>query len=145
MENILIRKATSEDYRSVIELYGLFVENPEIYSKFDNDSYNDVINDQNTILELGIVNDKIVAFIMYSIRNVVRYPKPIIEVEEFFVLEDYRRMKIGKTLMDRVFDFAKQKDCQYVFLASGKERIPAHKFYKNSGFDEYAFHYRKSI
>ena len=145
MENILIRKATSEDYRSVIELYGLFVENPEIYSKLDNDSYNDVINDQNTILELGIVNDKIVAFIMYAIRNVVRYPKPIIEVEEFFVLEDYRRMKIGKTLMDRVFDFAKQKDCQYVFLASGKERIPAHKFYKNSGFDEYAFHYRKSI
>jgi GNAT superfamily N-acetyltransferase len=145
MDNLLIRKATENDYEIVMQLYGLFVENKQRYVNLDNDSYNTVINDPNSSIELGIIDDKIISFIMYSIRNVVRYLKPIVEVEEFFVLEEFRRLKIGKKLMDKVFDFAKNKNCQYIFLASGKERIPAHKFYKNDGFDEYAFHYRKKI
>lgn len=143
MEKISIRKATKKEYKEVIKLYGLFVENEDRYKNYDNDSYNTVINDPNAILELAVIESKIVGFIMYSIRHVIRYPKPIVEVEEFFVLEEYRGMKIGKKLMDKVITFAKEQDCQYIFLASGKERIPAHHFYKNCDFDEYAFHYRR--
>ena len=145
MKDFLIRRAVKEDYADVMQLYGLFVENAQRYVKQDNDSFNKVIDDPNSVLEVGIVGGRMVAFIMYSIRNVVRYPKPIVEVEEFFVLEEFRRMKIGKRLMDKVLEFSKSKNCQYVFLASGKERVPAHKFYKSYDFDEYAFHYRKKI
>ncbi|PIY59772.1 hypothetical protein COY95_05305 [Candidatus Woesearchaeota archaeon CG_4_10_14_0_8_um_filter_47_5] len=143
MEDITIRKAKKEDYQEVIRLYGLFVENKTRYQDHDNDSFNKVIDDSNTFLEVACIGEKTVAFIVYSIRNVVRYPKPIIEVEEFFVLEEFRRKRIGQKLMDRVFAIAKEKQCEYVFLASSKDRIAAHNFYKNYGFDEYAFHYRK--
>lgn len=145
MESLLIRDATSDDYKEVMNLYGIFVEDQKRYIDFNNDSYSRVLNDNNTQLKLAILDDKIVGFILFSIRNVIRYSKPIIEVEEFFVLEEYRRMKIGKVLTDVAFSFAKENDCEYVFLASGKERVPAHKFYHKYGFDEYALHFRKKI
>jgi GNAT superfamily N-acetyltransferase len=144
MDKLIIRKATKKDYKEVIMLYGLFVENKERYKHFDNDSYNKIIKNSNAILEVGIVNDKIIAFIMYSVRYVVRYPKPILEIEEFFVLDELRKLKIGSKLMDSAIEYAKAKNCQYIFLASAKERIVAHKFYKKYGFDEYAFHYRRA-
>ena len=108
MENAIIRAATKEDYKEVMDLYGLFVENPKRYKNYNNDSYEKIIEDSNAFLEVAVFENKIIGFIMYSIRYVVRYPKPIIEVEEFFVLEEYRRMKLGKKFMDRVFDFAKE-------------------------------------
>lgn len=45
--------------------------------------------------------------------------------------------------MAHVMNFAKSKNCQYIFLASAKERADAHKFYKALGFDEYALHFRR--
>lgn len=145
MVNISIRDATLEDYEEAIKLYGIFVEDEKRYKNLDNDSFKKVISDSNSIMRLAINDDVIVGFILFSMRNVVRYAKPIVEIEEFFVLEEYRRMKIGKALTDDAFTYAKENDCEYVFLASGKERVPAHKFYRNYGFDEYALHFRKKV
>jgi GNAT superfamily N-acetyltransferase len=142
MPKITLQKAKRSDYRKVISLYGLFVEDPKRYAGPDNDSYLRFLSAPDNTLVLAKLGDQVIGFIAYSLRYVIRYPRPIIEVEEFFVLEEYRRLRIGTRLMDRAFAAAKEKDCQYVFLASGKERIPAHRFYGRSGFDEYAFHYR---
>ena len=139
-----IRKATKEDYEAVIGLYDLFIQNLN-YKKPGNDSYDAIIKESNAMLEVALVDGKIVGFISYSLRYVVRYPKPIIEVEEFFVLEEYQRMKIGKQLMNNALEFAKNNDCKHIFLASGKKRVEAHEFYKDYGFEEYSFHYRLEL
>lgn len=141
--NTTIRPATIRDYKKVIALFGEFVENPQRYAKFDNDSYADFLNREESFLDIVDVDQKIVGFITYSIRTVIRYPKPIIEVEELFVDTDFRRQGLGKKLIKHVLEFAKENNCEYVFLASSKEREPAHKFYKSMGFDEYALHFRR--
>ena len=145
MDELVIRPAKKEDHEAVMNLYGLFVENQDRYKRKNADSYTRVLADKHAHIDVAMVNNKHVGFICYSLRNVIRYPKPIVEVEEFFVLEDYRRMKIGKKLMDRVLLFAQVEACEYIFLASSKERVAAHKFYKNYDFDEYALHFRRKI
>jgi ribosomal protein S18 acetylase RimI-like enzyme len=144
MNKATIRKGTLKDYDAVMRLYELFITGKK-YESEEDDSYQAVINHPDTHIEIAVVDETIVGFITYSLRSVVRYPKPIVEVEEFFVLEEYRHLKIGKELMDHVFDFAKEKNSQYVFLASGMERVSGQKFYKKYGFDKYAYHYRKEI
>lgn len=140
---IAIREAEKEDYKEIISLYADFVNQLDRYKNFDNDSFLKVLDLPNFYIYLAETENRIVGFITFSIRTVVRYPKPIIEVEEFYVVPDLRRKGIGTKLTQKALDFAKENDCQYVFLASSKDRIPAHKFYKALDFNEYAYHYRR--
>jgi len=139
---IKIRKAKKRDYKTLIKLYVDFVGDKR-YADFNNDSFLKVIKNKNSFLDLVILKNKIIGFISYSIRNVIRYPRPIIEVEELYVLPEYRLKGIGNKLMKHVINICKNKNCHYLFLASDKKRKTAHKFYKALGFDEYAYHFRK--
>lgn len=140
---VKIREAEKKDYPEVIRLYADFVEQPKRYQNFDNDSFLKVLKLPDFWVYLAEKDKKIIGFITFSRRTVVRYPKPIIEVEEFYVSPDQRRQGIGTMLMQKALDQAKKDGYQYIFLASSKERVPAHKFYKALDFDEYAFHYRR--
>ncbi len=142
---VQIRRATKDDYTEVISLYGNFVNDPERYKVLDNDSYLKFIETPNSFMDLVISGEKIIGFITYAVRTVVRYPKPILEVEELYVHPDYRRHGLGKKLMEHVLEFAKSVQCQYIFLASDKARKEAHEFYKALGFDQYAYHFRLKI
>lgn len=140
-----IREATLADYQTLMKLYGEFVTDPYRFLALDNDSFKRVLEDPNAYIDLAVVKNEIVGFISYSLRFVVRYPKPIIEVEEFFVPEKHRRKGIGRQLMNHVLKFATENAGQYVFIASAKERKEAHAFYKAMNFNEYAYHFRRNI
>jgi ribosomal protein S18 acetylase RimI-like enzyme len=140
---MIIRKAQKTDYEEVMDLYADFVNQPDRYTKYDNDSFLKTLTIPDCAMYIAEDNNRIVGFITFSKRIVVRYPKPIVEVEEFYVVPDVRRQGVGKTLMQVVLDYAQENSCQYVMLASSKDRVGAHAFYKSLGFDEYAFHYRR--
>ena len=138
-----IRPAKPTDYKEVIDLYADFVNQPDRYKNFNNDSYNQALKQPNFWFLLAVKDNQVIGFITFSKRWVVRYPKPIIEVEEFFVSPNQRRQHTGTQLMGQVISLAKKENCHYIFLASSKDRLPAHQFYKSMNFDEYAFHYRR--
>lgn len=141
--DINIRKATKEDYQNVMKLYGEFVGNPQRFIQNNNDSYMKVIEDPNSHLDVAIIVHEIVAFVMYTTRTVVRYPKPIIEVDELFISPDYRRRGIGRRLIEHILAFAKAHNYHYVFAASANERVAGHKLYEKLEFDKYGLHYRR--
>ena len=140
-----IRKAKKTDYKKVIELYADFVNQPDRYKNSGDDSFLKAIKTPCFYIYLAEIKNKVVGFITFSKRIVIRYPNPIIEVEEFYVIPELRRQGIGKKLMQKALNFAQKNNCKYVFLASSKDRVSAHKFYKALGFDEYAFHYRRAL
>lgn len=142
---ITFRKAKKEDYKQILLLYGDFVNDPKRFKRLGNDAYHKVLKSKNTFLETAVLKSKIVGFVSYSLRDVVRYPHPILEIEELYVTSNMRKNGIGRKLMERVLGIAKKKKCHYVFLASSKDRTAAHHFYQSLGFDEYAYHYRRKI
>src|SRR3990167_3537941 len=142
--DIKIRHANKDDYEEVIKLFGDFVEDPDRYCHHDNDSYIKSIDDPNFYIDLATSGGVIIGFITYSTRSVVRYPNPILEVEEFYVKPDQRRGGVERKLFQNAKDFAKENNFQYVFFASSKDRPIAHKFYKSFDFDEYAYHFRRN-
>ena len=140
---ITIRPAKPKDYQGVMVLYADFVNQPDRYKNNDNDSYKQALHQPNFWFLVAEIDHTLIGFITFSKRWVVRYPKPIVEVEEFYVSPSSRRQGIGTQLMNEVIKTAKQENCQYIFLASSKDRLPAHKFYHTFKFDEYAYHYRR--
>ncbi|MFH1400223.1 MAG: GNAT family N-acetyltransferase [Nanoarchaeota archaeon] len=141
MQPVEIRAATHEDYERLLDLYGRFVEDDVRFTSKDNDSFSKIIEQPHTHMDVAVIDGKVVGFIMYSSRTVFRYPRPIVEVEEFYVFDDHRRKGIGRALMDRVLSYAKSIRSSRIFLASAKERTGAHAFYKAYGFEEYGYHY----
>lgn len=139
--NVIIRKALNSYYKEIMALYGKFVEDSKRFAKSNNDSYKQILKSKNSFVYVAFINKKIVGFISFSLRAVVRHPRPILEIEEFFVVPEHRRKGIGKALMNVAISFAKKKKCSRIFLASSKERTDAHKFYKSMKFEEYGYHF----
>jgi GNAT superfamily N-acetyltransferase len=141
--NIHIRDAIKTDYLEVIQMYGDFVEDMARYENHDNDSFYELLLNKDFWIKVAEHDSELIGFITFSKRKVVRYPNPIVEVEEFYVKPEFRRNKIGTKLIEKVFQYAKSENCQYIFIASAKNREFAHSFYRSLGFDEYALHFRK--
>jgi GNAT superfamily N-acetyltransferase len=139
-----IRLAKKDDYLPLMELYNLFVGDDR-YSKVNNDSFLRVLNNPQNYIYVAEDKEKIVGFATFSVRDVVRYPKSIAELDELFVLKDNRKKGVGKKLMDEVEKQAKKLDCYRIFIESHYDHKVAHHFYENLAYKNYGYHFIKDL
>ena len=72
VQKVVIRPARKKDYKEVIHLFGKFVLDEKRYRKKNSNSFHKFIKNKNSFIDVAVVDDKIVGFITYSIRTVVR-------------------------------------------------------------------------
>ena len=58
-------------------------------------------------------------------------------VDNVVVDPNYRGQGIGKKIMMKAMELARQNDCYKMMLSSNKSRVRAHEFYKKLGFEEH--------
>lgn len=139
-----IRKAKLEDYDRLMLLYNDFV-GEDRYSRHDGDSYEKVLNSPDNSIFVAEEKGKIIGFATVSVRTIVRYPKPIAELDELFVVEEFRQHGVGKMLMDKIEEVAKEKDCYRIYIASADRFEVAHNFYQRIGYTKYGLHFYKNL
>lgn len=141
---MIIRGAKKSDYRDLMILYNGFVESDR-YSSFDNDNFDKTLKSKDNFIYVVEENKKLVGFASFSIRLVVRYPKPIAELDELFVIPEYRKKGVGKLLMDKILSKAKELNCHRLFIESHYKHEAAHKLYDKLGFTNYGYHFIKDL
>lgn len=57
----------------------------------------------------------------------------ILQLYHLFVLEEYRRQGIARTLVSYMLDYARKEQLHYVFLLTGTSFTPARKLYESLG------------
>lgn len=67
------------------------------------------------------------------------------EVDHVIIDDDYRNQGIGKLLMEYVYDYAREKSCNWVELNTYVHNFPSHKFYYNQGFTARGYHFVKEL
>lgn len=139
-----IRKAYEKDYEELMSLYNDFI-GEDRYSQFNNDSFNKVINSPHNYIYIAVENEEIIGFVTFSIRNVVRYPKPIAELDELFVSAAHRKKGLGKLFMQTVEEKAKELDCYRLYIESSYRHKSAHSFYESIGYTNYGYHFLKNL
>ena len=72
------------------------------------------------------------------IPNLTRLGGAICFVENVVTDKNYRKQGLGKKVMEKAIEFAREKNCYKVILESGAWRTEAHQFYRNLGFDDTA-------
>ncbi|MFA6408947.1 MAG: GNAT family N-acetyltransferase [Gammaproteobacteria bacterium] len=68
-----------------------------------------------------------------SYRNI----KVVAELEEIFVLEEYRRVGVGKKLVDQFFSWAKEKKADKISVVVSAANLRTIDFYRRMGFLDY--------
>jgi GNAT superfamily N-acetyltransferase len=139
-----IRQAKDSDYIELMKLYNDFV-GCDRYSKHDNDSFKKVMHNPKNFVFVAEDNGKLVGFATFSVRDVIRYPKQIAELDEMLVASDYRKKGVGKQLMQHIEDKAKELNCYRLFIESQYDRKTAHKFYEALGYTNYGYHFIKNL
>lgn len=141
---ITIRRAKLEDYEALMKLYNGFVGGDR-YSKGDQDSFKKVLNSTSNKIYVAEDEGKLIGFIAFSKRDVVRYPKPILELDELFIAITYQKHGVGSRLMDQMEQDAKTMNCHAIFIESAYQHKPAHKFYEKLGYENYGYHFKKVL
>lgn len=144
MKDINIREAKEADYKQLMELYNGFVGEVR-YSGDDQDSFKEALASPNNYIYVAIDKSKLVGFVTFSVRTVVRYPKPIAEMDEFYVLPDYRRRGLGTRLMETVLNKAAELGCYRMFIETHYQHKPAQKLYEKMKFTNYGYHFIKDL
>ena len=144
MNDIIIRLAREEDYQELMKLYGIFTESDR-FATAGNDGFKKFLDNPRNSMFVAESFGKIIGFATFSARDVVRYARPIAELEELFVLEEYRKQGIGKLLILEVEKKASAMNCQRMYLESAVERKPAHAFYESLGYEKYGVAFKKEL
>lgn len=140
-----IRLAKESDYKELMNLYGLFLDNRDRFTNLDNDSFSRVLDNPNNAIYVAEDSGKLIGFATLSVRNVIRYPKPIGELDELFVSEEYRKQGVAKQLMEKIETAARENNCCRMFIDSRFESEASHNLYVTIGYTKFGYNFIKNI
>lgn len=114
MENLVIRAAMKEDYDFILDLNK---ENVEVLSPMDNSKLTEFMK-MATLLWVAQVNGKRAAFMIVLDENALSYDSEnylwfkqhyerFLYVDRIVIDEPFRKIGLGRTLYQKVFDYAK--------------------------------------
>lgn len=141
---MLIRLAQLSDYEELMDLYNLFVEEDR-FSNHDNDSFKKILKSPDYFIHVAENDNKIIGLMTFSIRSVVRYPRPIAQLEELFVHEEFRKMGIGKKFIETMEKKIKELNCYSIYIESRNDKKKAHEFYQRLGYKNAGLFFRKDL
>ena len=140
-----IRELNESDLESLIKLYEqLDGKNGDFNVEDARTIWKNEIEGNPNIKYFGAVEDSAkeqnVVSTCYAviIPNLTRLGGAICFVENVVTDKNYRKQGLGKKVMEKAIEFAREKNCYKVILESGAWRTEAHQFYRNLGFDDTA-------
>lgn len=142
---ITVRYGTIDDVKILQDLNDeIFVDN----AKYDSDLrldwaqseegrkyFTNLVNNKEALCLIAEDGDKKVGYLAASPKEIDYRKSKYFEVENMGVSPEYRSQGIGKLLLQKCFDYAKQNGFQKAFVISYANNIKAVEFYKRNGFE----------
>lgn len=112
---------------------------------FDNAAVNFMDNSEGFITVL-LHNSSPSGFVEYrKLPRKLRDNNSIFEITSLFVKKDYRKLGLGRDLIEYVKKFASELGAYSIVLYSGLELEDAHKFYEKMGFKKSAYFFKMPV
>lgn len=149
--NIKTRLATLEDLLEIQKLNSMLFEKEHkefdslldlnwTFSEAGTKYYQDRITKDDGCVLVAVVDDKIVAYLCGGLTKGEEYRiLPVTaELENTFVLDDFRSKGIGKQLYNDFINWCKTKNVKKVRVEASALNELAIKFYRNNNFKDYS-------
>ncbi|MFF2907293.1 GNAT family N-acetyltransferase [Paenibacillus sp. NPDC057934] len=143
---VILKEIETDDLDALNDLYHELVERAAERSKLE--EVFKLVKDDNRYILLGaFIDGELVGSVMGILcYDLVGDCRSFMVIENVVVSSRARRQGVGKKLMVRMEEIARERDCYYMILVSGEQRKEAHIFYETLGFrDEKVEGYRKHL
>lgn len=150
MEQITIRKAKLEDLPSIQDLNHKLFENEEKwhptyvgswpYSERGIAYFTDRINEVTGIIFVAEHENKVIGYLCGGwVRSYAfRKESSFVDLDNMYVIEEYRSKGIGNMMITEFFNWAKSKNIEVVRVDSVYENERAINFYTKKGFKKHS-------
>ena len=131
--NCLIRPVTETDFEAVYHFINALED--FVFPKASQQAiFLENLSNPKHIFLLAEINQIPIGFISCHVQNLIHHGGLVGEIQEMFVLEQYRCKQIGKQLLDELKKITKEKNVLQLEVTSSFKREKAHAFYEREGF-----------
>ncbi len=127
-----VRRATNDDYQSIIGLYSQFTHEPYNITEDDFTEFLDLTSSQIYVVE-GLEGNVIGCATMFIEAKLIHNLSLVAHIEDVIVSEEFRGQGFGKLLIRHLVQKAQEANCYKVILNCIDEIRP---FYETCGFQE---------
>jgi ribosomal protein S18 acetylase RimI-like enzyme len=149
MNRILIRTAKLTDYYDIKILVKQLYENLDVKDGMEKElkqeKFNKFLNDPGIIIYVAELDDAVVGYLTINFNKALLDVGTTAIIDELVVDERQRRKGIGKALVRKAVETAKELDCSEIGVGTESENLEAKEFYKNCGFDEIGVIFEKHL
>ena len=124
-------------------LYAAFLDRD--FSTPGNDGFQTVLNNETTYILVAEDDSKLAGFITASVRPVVRYVRPIMQIDELYVDPDFREHGVGRQLIQGAETIGVENNCHAIYIESGFDYTVAHKFYEKNSYEKVGYYFKKVL
>jgi PhnO protein len=142
--NITILTADVKDALVVHQLINALEETNTNFKAFE-DIYLHNLQKTTVIYFVAKVNDTVVGFISAHGQLLLHHLGYVYEIQELYVLDDYRGFGIGKALVSKIERVVKDKHAVSLEVTTQKKRTKAHEFYNKNEFIGTHFKFTKQL
>lgn len=139
----MIDYARIEDINEIYQLICI-LENKEINKEHFDNVYKEGLKDQSTIY-LVYRDEKIEGFLSFKIHHYLHHDFDTGEIVELVVLPEKRNLQIGKKLIEKIEEIARERNLEQIELSTSTYRKDAHRFYERQGYEKLHYNYTKEI
>jgi len=132
-----IRLIKKDELRGLLDLYK-HLDNGDATledSKTLQDLWNSIYNDPNLYYIVAEQDGLLLSTCTISIiKNLTRGMRPYGLIENVVTHSEYRNIGLGKKVLKKAVDIAKEKNCYKVMLLTGSKKEETLNFYKSAGY-----------
>ena len=88
---------------------------------------------------------KIEGFLSFKIHHYLHHDHDTGEIVELVVFPEKRNLKIGKQLIEKIEEIARNKNLEQIELSTSTYRKGAHRFYERQGYEKLHYNYTKAL
>ena len=155
MDVVKIRKATIDDYSSIINLYKQLYDAEKVFDnnlirtyKVDEKQEKEIkkrIRSRKEIFLVSEIDSKIVGLVDGYILESIYYKEKVAYLDHLCVDKKHRNNEIGTLLIKEFCDISKKKGAKFVKLNAFEGNKNAVSLYKKLGFKKYSAYYINEI
>lgn len=114
------------------------------YEKDGEEYFNDMLN--NEIIYIALDKEKVVGYLAGSINIQGSYvTKSLAEVDNMFILEEYRKYGIGTKLINAFKEYCSKNQIEELKVTASAKNKKAIDFYMKNGFNEFEITLKQKI
>jgi len=145
---MVIREAQYDELHEISKLYSDIDGDPDLENNIINEKWENILKYPfyKIYIVLDEKNSKIIGtFTLIICDNLGHGGRSFAIVENVVIHQDYRRIGIGKMMMEKAMEIASSKNCYKLMLSSDIKRKGAHIFYEKLGFEQHGISFKVNI